>query len=247
VSPHLVVVLGDESRPADAHADYRRVREALAECGYLPDEQSFDAEFYVAPVAEWRTRYRDWVRDPVMHQMYRARTLFDVRPMLGPSSLWAAVADAIADAVDRDFLHVLANDCRASLPPLTFYQDAVIDSVGDHESTFRLEESALRPLVDVGRVFGMAGGAGLGRSTLERFATARALLPEHEAIFREAADMFRVVLWQQGRVGISQGTSGAELPPTLLSRHDRHTLKSGFRSIRRLLEFTADPQWLTSL
>ena len=52
------------------------------------------------------------------------------------------------------------------------------------------------------------------------------------------------MLWQQGRVGISQGTSGAELPPALLSRHDRQVLKSGFRSILRLLEFTADRGWL---
>jgi hypothetical protein len=87
----------------------------------------------------------------------------------------------------------------------------------------------------------------VGRSTLERLAAAREVLPDHEQIFREAADTFRVVLWQQGRVGISQGTSGAELPPALLSRHDRQVLKSGFRAISRLLEFTADRRWLADL
>jgi hypothetical protein len=55
------------------------------------------------------------------------------------------------------------------------------------------------------------------------------------------------VLWQQGRVGISQGTTGAELPPALLSRSDRHVLKSTFPSIRRLLEFTAERDWLRQL
>jgi CBS domain-containing protein len=142
---------------------------------------------------------------------------------------------------------VVANECLTSLPPLTFFQDAVVDSGGEHVSTFRLEHSALRPLVDVGRVFAMATGTVLGHSTLERFATARTRLPEHEQIFREAADTFRVVLWQQGRVGISQGTSAADLPPAQLSRHDRHVLKAGFRSILRLLEFTADRAWLANL
>jgi hypothetical protein len=47
----------------------------------------------------------------------------------------------------------------------------------------------------------------------------------------------RILLWQQARIGISQGTSGAELPPALLSWHDRHVRKSGFRSILRLIEF----------
>ena len=146
------------------------------------------------------------IRDPVRQQMYRARTLFDLRAIHGRRSLWQEVETAVRDAVDRDFVHVLANDCLASLPPLTFFQDAVVDSVGERHETFRLDHSALRPLVDVGRVFGMAAGQVLGRSTLERFAIARRLLPDHESIFREASDAFRVVLWQQGRVGISQGT-----------------------------------------
>jgi hypothetical protein len=37
------------------------------------------------------------------------------------------------------------------------------------------------------------------------------------------------------------------LPPALLSRHDRHVLKSGFPAIHRLLEFTADPKWLDEI
>jgi len=112
---------------------------------------------------------------------------------------------------------------------------------------FRLERSALRPLVDLGRVFGMAARRVMGTSTRERFALARTLLPAHEAIFRDASEALRIVLWQQGRIGISQGTNGSELPPALLSRHDRHILKSGFPAIQRLLEFTADPAWLDAL
>jgi signal-transduction protein with cAMP-binding, CBS, and nucleotidyltransferase domain len=182
-----------------------------------------------------------------MQQTYRARTLFDLRPVLGRGALWDGVGAAVTEAANRDVLHVLANDCLASLPPLTFYQDAVVDQVGEHVSIFLLEESALGPLVDVGRVFGLAGGAVFGCSTLDRLATARRLLPAHERIFREAAETLRVVLWQQGRVGIMQGTSGVELPPALLSRNDRHVLKSGFRSILDLLQFTGERAWLKNL
>jgi signal-transduction protein with cAMP-binding, CBS, and nucleotidyltransferase domain len=117
-------------------------------------------------------------------------------------------------------------------------------SAGD---VFRLEQSALRPLVDVGRVFGMAAGKVFGTSTFERFEMACKLLPQHTSIFREAAETLRVALWQQGRIGISQRTSGSDLPPALLSRYDRQILRSGFRSISRLLEFTADFEWLKSL
>jgi CBS domain-containing protein len=247
LSPHLLAVLPDGDDQVAARHTYQRVIEALQECDYLPRQLAFDTAFYVASAHEWMARYRDWIRDPVMQEASRARTLFDLRPVHGRRSLWQQLDTTLVEQVNRDFLHVLANDCLTSLPPLTFFQDAVVDSDGEHVSTFRLEHSALRPLVDVGRVFAMATGKVLGRSTVDRFATARALLPEHEKIFREAADTFRVVLWQQGRVGISLGTSGEDLPPALLSRHDRHVLKAGFRSILRLLEFTADRAWLASL
>jgi signal-transduction protein with cAMP-binding, CBS, and nucleotidyltransferase domain len=179
--------------------------------------------------------------------MARNRALFDLRPFHGVRSLWNQVRDDVAKAVDRDIVRVLAHDCLASLPPLTFYQDAVIEQSGEQTTVFRLEHSALRPLVDLGRVLGMAAREVMGTSTLDRFAMARRLLPAHEAIFRDAAETLRIVLWQQGRVGISQGTDGAELPPALLGRHDRHVLKSGFPAIHRLLEFASDPKWLDEI
>jgi CBS domain-containing protein len=227
---------------------FERVRDCLFACGYLPDtDAAFDPAFHVATVDEWKTRYSGWIQDPVRQQMYLARTLFDLRAIHGNHSLWEAVQTTVTATVDLDFVHVLANDCLASLPPLTFFQDVVIDSGGERHATFQLAHSALQPLVDVGRVFGVAAGQVLGRSTLDRFAIARTLLPEHEAIFREASDALRVVLWQQGRVGITQDTSGSELPPALLSRHDRHLLKSGFRAILRLIEFTGERGWIERL
>ncbi len=248
IAPQLVAIARDAAACAAATDGVQRLSELLLECDYLPDlESSFEPAFYVATVEEWRARYSGWIQDPVRRQMYLARTLFDLRAINGDRSLWTSVESAVTAAVDRDFVHVLANDCLASLPPLTFYQDAVIDRGGERHATFHLGHSALQPLVDVGRVFGIAGGRTLGHSTLERFAVARALLPGDEAIFREASDALRVMLWQQGRVGIGQGTSGTELPPALLSRHDRHLLKGGFRAILRLIEFTGDRGWIDRL
>jgi CBS domain-containing protein len=248
VAPQLAAIARDAAACATATERFTRVTEQLLECDYVPElEQAFEPGFCVATVDEWQARYRGWIQDPVRQQMYLARALFDLRAIHGDRGLWASVEAAVTSTVDRDFVHVLANDCLARLPPLTFYQDAVIDRLGERHATFQLGQSALQPLVDVGRVFGIAGGTALGRSTLERFEVARALLPADEAIFREASDALRVVLWQQGRVGIDQGTSGTELPPALLSRHDRHLLKGAFHAILRLIEFTGDRGWIDRL
>ena len=244
-APQLVVIVEDERARQEVQPLYERVADALGKCDYLArSDMAFDPSFLVASAAEWGTRYEGWLQDPVRTKMYLARPLFDLRPVHGRETLWHEVERAVDGAVDRDILGVLANDCLASLPPLTFFQDAVVEKSGEQTSVFRLEHSALRPLVDVGRVFGMAAGKVLGTSTLERFTLARRRLPEHESIFREASETVRILLWQQARIGIGQGTSGSELPPALLSRHDRHVLKSGFRSILRLLEFTGNTSWL---
>ena len=258
LAPELLLVLDDDEggdgfgpdryELAIAREKFYRVVDSLQECGYLArPAAAFEPSFYAATASEWKDRYRAWIADPVLQRTYRARSLFDLRAVHGRRARWGDIETAVVDAITRDFVGILANDCLASLPPLTFFEDMVVDSRGEQSATFQLETSALRPLVDVGRVFGLAARQVLGRSTIERLAIARALLPDHQATFREAADALRIVLWQQGRVGITEGTSGADLPPALLSRHDRQRLKSGFRSILRLLELTADRAWLEAL
>jgi len=246
--PRLLAIQAPDTREGDLADDYARVVAALGECGYLPGpEAPFAVSFYVAGLAEWQRRYDAWMRNPVIEGMQRNRALFDLRPVRGDAALSSRVGETVNAAVDRDIVQILAHDCLADLPPLTFYEGAVIEHSGDRAATFHLQRNVLQPLVDLGRVFGMAARTVMGTSTLERFARARRLLPEHEAIFREASDALRIVLWQQGRVGISQGTTGSELPPAVLSRHDQYLLKSAFPVIQRLLEFTAQPTWLDSI
>jgi CBS domain-containing protein len=247
VAPELLMIIDEAQDVAAGIAAFHRVSTALGQCGYLPTAPRSDGPVHAAAVSEWIRRYRGWISDPVIQNMYGARQLFDLKPIHGALRLWTEVDDVVRAAINHDFLHIVANDCLESLPPLTFYEDAVIADSGQESAVFRLEYSALAPLVDVGRVFGLAAGRVLGTSTLERFAVGRTLLPDRTSILREAEDTLRVVLWQQGRVGISQNSDGAELPPALLGRYDRRLLKSGFRSISRLLEFVGNPQWLKTI
>ena len=177
-------------------------------------------------------------------EMYRARTLFDLRPVGGPHSLWNGARHRAVDAVDRDFVQVLANDCLASLPPLTFFEDAVVDRSGEQSRRFASSRRRCGRSSTSDGCSGWRRGACYGHVDARAFrgrarrccrSTRRSSAKRRYAAHRALA---------AGRVGISQGTAGSELPPALLSRHDRHVLKSGFRSILRLLEFTADSGWL---
>jgi CBS domain-containing protein len=174
-APDLLVIAADDARTKELHEQYQRIRQALADCGYAAKSDTpFDAAFHVAALGEWQSRYSSWLREPVRTQMYRARPLFDLRAIYGDSGLWSRVATCVAGSIDAAFLLVLANDCMANMPPLTFFQDAVLDTAGEQTTVFKLEESALQPLVDVGRVFGLATGHVVGTSTVERLQHAAA-------------------------------------------------------------------------
>ena len=142
---------GARSSFADWHC---RVLDALAECDYItPAEGGFDASFYCAGLDEWKERFQGWVRDPVRSQMYRARPLFDLRPFHGTEDLWRELENSVRPAVraEEDFVQILALDCLANLPPLTFFRDLVVEESGEQTGMFYLGQSALLPLAEIGR------------------------------------------------------------------------------------------------
>jgi CBS domain-containing protein len=243
-----MLVIEDAAQQEAFTAWFLQMQTALHACGYIARDAHFDPRASVATLAGWQQRYASWVREPLTNPIHQARPLFDLRSVMGESRLWQPLEASVKEDIRNNpvLIRLLANDCLSSLPPLTFFRDAVVDEEGASSAIFDLEKSALRPLVDVGRVFGMAAGRALGGSTQERFRLARTLLPEREAIFRQASETMRIVLYQQARAGIRQQSSGSELLPSMLSHYDRQILKSGFRAILDLLEFTADGDWLES-
>jgi CBS domain-containing protein len=234
VAPRIAVI-GDEIPGLEI---------GLAECGFIPAEPSSSGS-----LSEWKARFSGWIRDPINTQAYLAHAFFDLRRVDGPAYLFSELETHIRAelASETSFIRILAHDCLSNLPPLTFFHGLVVEESGEKTDTFRLEHSALQPLVDVARVFSLASGCALGASTRLRFEEARRLFPSRESIFREAAETVRVVLFHQARAGLRLNTSGAELPLSIISRHDRQVLKSGFRSIHNLLKFTERGDWLDEL
>ena len=239
--PEIALLCRDAADVTRGHQALQRLRADLAECGYLPHAvPDFDAEILYAIVATWQERFSEWIRQPIWAQMYRARPLFDLRPAWGDPDPWQRLEESVREVIrtEPSFQKVLANDCLSELPPLTFFQDAVLDESGERTEVFALQLRALGPIVEVGRVFGIANQRVLGSSTLQRLELARSRMPAQESIFREAIETLRVLLYLQARTGLRQNDTGIEILPAQLSRLDRQALKSGFRSIHNLLDFT---------
>lgn len=251
LAPQVGLVVADHEPGGTAAAEgwQAALQDALPECGYVLGgaASSRAAPFASATLGEWQARFRRYVRDPIGSSIYLGRPLFDLRPLGGRHPLVDDIEQAVRDEVLRSpsFVSLLANDCLANLPPLAFFRDAVVEETGEESRLLHLWRSALLPLVDVGRVFALEAGRMGGHSTIERFAFAEARHPAGRAVFREAADSLRVMLYHLARAGIRRRDAGAELDPASLSRYDRQVLRSGFASIHRLLEWTAGGAWRT--
>ena len=246
LEPGVAVICADSFEESRGIAAMERLRNGFEECGFVPRESAeFGEDLLCATAATWKERFGGWIHDPILNGMYAARPLFDLRPVLGDPEPWREVERAARAAIQAEpaLAKLLAHDCQSVLPPLTFFENAVVGDKGERSETFALERRALGPLMEVGRVLGLAGGAVLGASTSERLAGARARMPDHEAIFRGAVDTLEVLLYLQARTGLRSWTSGGEVEPAQLSRLDRRALKTGFRAIHALLEFAYERLW----
>ncbi len=241
--PGLAVLCPDDRDVSLARATLERLHSDLIDCGYLSNASpQWESGMLCASLHSWERRFAAWIRDPILNRVYAARPLFDLRPIFRPAEAWQRLQSSVQREMQSEpaFQSLLANDSLSQLPPLTFFQDAVVDERGERANVFALEQSALGPIVDVARVFALTHGRILGAPTLDRLALARSRMPAHQSMIREAEETFRVLLYLEAREGLRHGTTGAELAPNQISRADRQALKSGFRAIHQLLEFTAN-------
>jgi len=245
---HTGLVYADPSADSAAVRDYflalaRGVTEGLARCGFAFSERGVQASeaAWCQPLSAWRRRFGDWVRDPVGHRTYHFHPLFDLLPVWGDHELVDVLRNTIRSDIEANpsFVPLLANDSLANLPPLTFFRGLVVEDDGESRERLDLRRGALQPLVDIGRVFALEAGEPGGTSTIQRLAGAARRRPEQEALFRDGEEAFRIALHRRALNGLKTRTDGAQVDVSDLSKYDQHLLKGAFRSVVRLLEFTA--------
>ena len=220
------------------------VSRALRQCGYHSPDDAItpSSERACRSLAEWRDSYSRWISDPVLSGLYAGLRFFELAPVRGDATPAAALQQHIREEVKKDesFVPILANDSMANLPPLTFFQGLVVEDDGERTDRFDLRRSTLRPLADVGRVFALERADTAQAPTVVRLEAAGAEVEAQRDLFADAASTFRVALYHQARIGLRDGTGGCAIEPKALSKLEQQVLKNGFRTIMKLLAFTAE-------
>lgn len=243
VVPTGALVFDDSCSAEDASWFERlgtRLLEGYAACNLASCNSPVPLPAIAQSAGAWKATFRKLLEDPLFARIHHWRALFDFQAAAGDSSL--------AEEIRTDIRHLLTdapaaiallgNDCLESFPPLTLFQDLVVEVDGSRRSALNLSTTALEPLADVGRVFALAAGDPVPSGTINRLMQAADHFPEHAALILEAAEAVRVLLLEQCRTGIRERSDGCLLYPALLSRYEQLLLKSAFRSVVRVMEFT---------
>lgn len=190
---------------------------------------------------QWKKKFREWVSQPTEGRLYESRSFFDFRCFHGDASLAEELRDGMFASVAENprFLALLAGSCLAQMPPLTFFKGLVVDDGGNQSAVLDLRRSAVFPLIDSARAFGLAG-ATRQPGTFDRLSAAAKLLPGSRDTFEAAKEAYRVTLQQRGRAGLLAGDDGVHIRPSSLSKYEQQVLKGAFRSILELLELTGE-------
>lgn len=190
---------------------------------------------------EWKAKFRGWVSQPTEERLYEGRSFFDFRCFYGDAALAEELRDGMFAAVAANprFLSLLAGSCLAQMPPLTFFKGLVVDDGGNQSNMLDLRRSAVFPLIDSARVFGLAR-ATRQPGTFHRLSGAAELLPTSRDTFEAAKEAYRVTLQQRGRAGLLAGDDGVHIRPSSLNKYEQQILKGAFRSILELLELTGE-------
>ena len=160
------LVLSDDYNEA-AHGEYfdqfaRFVCDGLDACGYVhcPGEMMAMTPQWRQPRKRWAEYFARWTSQPDPKSLMLTCVFFDLRAVHGNSAL---LEDMRADVLQRTkgnsiFLAFMAGNALTHQPPLGMFKGISTIRSGEHKGTIDLKHNGIVPIVDLARVYALAGG-----------------------------------------------------------------------------------------
>ncbi len=239
------LILPDSYRAATQAAYFRDfskfVCDGLNDCGYLhcPGNVMAMNDTWCQPRRRWLTYFRQWIDQPSPKALMLACVFFDLRTIHGDAELLESLrCEVLASTRDNSlFLAYMVSNALKHRPPLKLFGRISLIRDGEHANTLDLKHSGLVPIVDLARIYALAGGL-TAVSTQQRLEQAA---QTHEVSVSGARDlgqafefMGRLRQSQQARQLAQGQTPDSFLALGALSKSERSQLKDAFLLIQTL-------------
>ena len=242
-------LLMDDAFSPEAHGEYFKtlsedVCEGLNRCGYVycPGEIMAMTPKWRQPLAQWKKYFDSWIDQPEPKALMHASIFFDLRRLHGDVPLFRQLQAYVLEKAQTNaiFHAFMASNALTHTPPLGFFRNFVLVKDGEHDKTLDLKHSGVIPIVDIARVYALAGGI-VEVNTRERLEAAeeKGLMSASGASdLRTALEFIGTVRLRHQAGQIRQGVAPDNfVPPSALSHLERKHLKDAFGVVRTMQSF----------
>ena len=239
------LLLSDEF-DAEKHDEYFRklaqfVSDGMNACGYeyCPGDIMATNKKWRQPLSEWKRYFSNWINRPEPKALMHASIFFDMRRVHGDRDLLKSLHKHVLQLSkgNRIFLAHLAGNALHLEPPLGFFRRFVLVHDGEHNNTLDLKHNGVVPIIDLARIYALAGNIDAinTRSRLEAVAGLGEVSNQGAQDLRDALELISMTrLRHQSRLIQTGRPANNFIPPDELSNFERNHLKDAFEIVRTM-------------
>lgn len=170
----------DDSFDEATHGAYfnafsRFVCDGLDACGYVhcPGDMMAMTDTWRQPRQRWADYFKQWIHTPEQKALMLTCVFFDLRVIHGQAALVDTLRHDVLQQTKGNslFLAYMVSNALKHRPPIGLFGRLVTQRGGDHAGTIDLKHNGIVPLVDLARVYALAGGI-TAANTADRLAQA---------------------------------------------------------------------------
>jgi CBS domain-containing protein len=232
----------DEAR----HGDYFKalstfVCNGLDACGYVhcPGEMMAMTDQWRQPRRKWIEYFARWTGQPDPKSLMLTCVFFDLRAIHGNSAMLDKLRQDVLQRTRGNsiFLAYMVGNALQHQPPLGMFKGLSTIRSGEHKGTIDLKHTGIVPIVDLARVYALAGGDS-AVNTHDRLlgaASGGAISEQAARDLREALEFLAFLRIQHQARQIAAGQDPDNfLNPDEISNFERTQLKDAFAVVASL-------------
>ena len=236
----------DDSYDEAAHGAYFRdfsrfVCDGLAACGYIhcPGEMMAMTDKWRQPRQRWVQYFHQWVNQPEPMALMLTCVFFDQRAIYGKAELLDTLRHEVLQRTRGNslFLAYMVSNALKHRPPLGLFGNISLIRGGENARTIDLKHSGIVPIVDLARIYALAGAVEAVNTydRLEQAAQSGEVSEQAAWDLRDALEFLsKIRITHQARQ-ITQGQAPDNfLALEELSNFERSHLKEAFSVVQTL-------------
>jgi len=236
----------DDAFDEALHGDYFRqltqfVCTGLDACGYVfcPGEMMAMTDTWRQPRARWAEYFRRWTSEPEPKALMLTCVFFDLRAIHGQTSLLDGLRRDVLQRTRGNtlFLAHMVGNALTHQPPLGFFKGLSPARSGEHKGTINLKHNGVVPIVDLARVYALAGGHA-EVNTHDRLLSAADggdISAQSARDLRDALEFLAALRIQHQARQMAQGEAPDNfLDPAEISNFERTQLRDAFQVVQTL-------------